>query len=355
MAIKLKTKTSKAKKQEGYDLYTHGLTQSMLTSYRQCPTMSALKQMGYRRDGEQSGAIAFGNIYHQAQDIVLSSIRDGLTKDDMDREFYMELYDQIEKDLVEGKNLTSVELENFEMAMLLAEQVLPRYFSQWSEIYFGKDRFELISLEEEFHVPNAFGKIPFRGKIDGKLRDSSGNLWLLEHKTKSSWDESELLSIIPRELQVGMYSWANEQIFGERPVGVIYNLTRRPQLRYAKTKETLSQFGDRVGKDIDERSDFYFQKLVISLSESDILRTYEMAAKTAKRIESDILSGKKQTLISDGPEKLFQKGIEQFTHSCSTVYGACQFVNVCGSKGKDLHGLTKRERLFSELDFEKKL
>lgn len=335
-----------------YNIVEDGVTQSMINNFRECPTKAALRQLGLRAPGSQSQAIAFGHIYHHAQEITLEAIRDCLEQEDLNSEYFDQLFDEIEARM-NSSMLTAEEVENLEMSLLLARATIYQYFDEWQHIYFGEDRLEIVELEKEFMIPDFFGNVPYRGKIDGILKDQQGNFWILEHKTKSNWDEDALLSIIPRELQVGLYGMAIEHLYGVLPKGVIYNVTRRPQLRYAKTKETYDKFYARVDKDIKDRRDFYFKKYEIAMNPEQFDNIYEQAFKTVKRmVEASLFRGKPSYSVSNKGtvESVFKKGLEQFSGSCTTVYGACEYINVCASRGTNIGSLMVQEKTFSELD-----
>lgn len=342
-----------------YDMRIHGVTQSNITKYRECPMKQGISLAGWGVNMSSSQAIQFGNIYHEAQELTLRSIRDGLLQEDLNAEYYEDLFSVIEEKLGVA-SLTAVDRENMEMCMGMAEALVPQYFDEWAEIYFGESAFKIIELEKEFALELFFnGSVTYRGKIDGVLTDSNGDYWLLEHKTKGSWDEESLISIIPRELQVNLYALAVEQIYGKMPKGVIYNVSRRPALRYSKTKETYTQFFRRVAEDIADRRDFYFKKYVITLTEEDITRSYEQACATVSRMQNDFgcmpedvssLFHHRTVKLPNKKVKTTVSPVEQYTHSCTNAYGACPFVRLCGSRGEDTFGLARREKIFSELD-----
>ena len=83
----------------------------------------------------------------------------------------------------------------------------------------------IVAVEEEFQVDLGWTKpdgspVLLHGFIDAVVRETNGDLWLVEHKTASrAWSAQQFQFAI----QDVLYCAAWEALTGERPVGVQYN------------------------------------------------------------------------------------------------------------------------------------
>lgn len=320
-----------------YDVFTHGFTQSMLTAFRTCPIKARMTTEGWRLIGNEGLALIFGNIYHGYQETVLTDL--SKIKAKKDRSFsnidWDDVGTRVFATMQDDYDKASPEVtEHFELGMGMAEVVMPRYFKHWEHLYCGRNaNFTPVALELEFCVDLGLG-IPFRGKIDGILKDKKGKIWLLEHKTKSSISSDEILMTIPRDIQTILYSVAIKEIYGEFPAGILYNVTRRPGLRRS-AKETMPDFIKRIAEDVDLRPDWYFMMFEIVNSEADVLRNFELLKQDIKRFRGWAL----QAPENDPP----------YSHSCIQMTYNCQYLQYCASGKTDTAYLT-RSVLFPELD-----
>lgn len=93
------------------------------------------------------------------------------------------------------------------------------------------------AIEQPFSVPvwdpdmNPVPDLTHEGRFDGVVRDRHGRLWLLEHKTASSFPREVVLRL---DEQAGLYLLAATQLFREPPVGVIYNVIRKTNPKRAR-------------------------------------------------------------------------------------------------------------------------
>ena len=130
---------------------------------------------------------------------------------------------------------------------------------------------EIVGIEKEFKVkvPSPkqyhYERLQFAGKIDLEIKDQHGNLWLVDHKTSKGTLDSQWLELAD---QMKYYLWAKIQQ-GHSPVGIIYNLIRKPSIKPHKN-DTPEIWAKRLTEDIKSRPEFYFQREPIVKTDQDI-------------------------------------------------------------------------------------
>lgn len=147
--------------------------------------------------------------------------------------------------------------------------------------------FRPVNVEEEFivGVPSPKGYrykwFQFAGKIDLTLKDAHGNLWLVDHKTSIKALDPQWLELAD---QMKYYLWAKNQL-GSSPVGIQYNLIRKPSIRPHKN-DTPEIYAERLSNDIESRPEFYFQQQGVVKMEKDIeaigLELWQLAHEVGK-------------------------------------------------------------------------
>lgn len=319
--------------------YRDGVTQGLLQKFLTCPEKLRLSCV----DGIQpiargvmgNPALAFGNLFHETLDTIytshresplyLSSIR-GVIRDCL-----RESEQRDRQILNTAMNSTPEDLNTLEENYGFAEIMLTAYFEHWKEDF---ETFEWVGLEETFSVPYTSPSqtvpIQIRGKFDGIFR-VGGKLWLFETKTKGRIEEDSICDRLPYDLQVCLYLWAMEKIYGESPQGVVYNLVRRPQLRRS-VKESLPEFLERVSVDVTARPAFYFIRYNVSFLEDE---------RTKWKTEFD---GIVDQLMSWWWGKFHYRD----STACSSRFGNCEFLPVCGRN--DRTNYERRSEVFPELN-----
>ena len=214
-----------------YSFEKHGVTQSVLNKWRECPTKARMGLQGYYRPSN-SIALTFGNMFHHLCEKFYTHVKDN-PNDHKNSMSVQAIEVMLRADFDhEYKAMNPDERDTFENSILFSCAVFPEYLNHWRDDFVASNKKTWVALEKQFSVPMHGGN--FIGKRDGEYRDAKGKLWLFETKTKSKWDELSLGMIIARDLQVNSYMLAMEAEYGETPVGVLYNVVRRPQLRQKK-------------------------------------------------------------------------------------------------------------------------
>ncbi len=293
-----------------YDFSKHGVTQSLLGKWRECPTKARMYLQGYHRP-MTSIALTFGNMFHHLCE---------------------KFYTEVKKQDDEYQRTPAEDRGVYEDAIMFCKIVFPEYLDYWKGDFSGEKKKNWVALEKQFAMPVFDSN--FIGKRDGEYRDQSGALWLFETKTKSRWNELNLGMIIARDLQVNSYMLAQEFDYNEKPVGVLYNVVRRPQLKQKKD-ENKEQFGNRIREDVRERKEFYFTRLEVPILPDQI---QDFSGRFKQEL-SDFVEWSKRPHALD----------RQCNNACESVYGPCDFLKYCHSGKKDTQGLSIRKKMFNEL------
>lgn len=166
------------------------------------------------------------------------------------------------------------ESDPFELAK--AQAMLIGYDARWLDA-----DLTVLGVEEEFdtdlrHPESGTASPTWRlaGKIDAIVKDAQGRTWLVEHKTASEdiASGSDYWRRLRMDAQVSTYL-DGARALGFEPVGVLYDVLRKPGLRPLKANkqrtedETPEQYRDRCVADLD--ADSYQRSEVVRL-ERDI-------------------------------------------------------------------------------------
>ncbi|HDK27261.1 MAG TPA: hypothetical protein ENG48_09300 [Candidatus Atribacteria bacterium] len=92
-------------------------------------------------------------------------------------------------------------------------------YKDWSKIV-DKD-LKVIDTEISFDIP--FEGITLTGRVDLVVEDEMGGLWGLEHKTAAQF----ITEKYETDIQISLYTWALEKIYGKKFEGMIVNLIRK--------------------------------------------------------------------------------------------------------------------------------
>lgn len=232
-------------RQPVWDLYRDGISYSLLSRFINCRERFRIYAVEGLAPVDTTDSLEFGTIFHKLL------------------EYHAKGYNisQLERLLTKDKVATS-------FLGRMALEIFRIYIDTWKEQDAG---IQYVSQEEVFrttiYLPSG-RKVDLRGKFDEIFRDKSG-LWLQENKTKSQIDEISLEHTLPFDLQVMLYCNCIKRIYNEAPMGVLYNIIRKPGLKQ-KVKETDSDFLKRIVADINSRPEWYYVRYKISFGPNDI-------------------------------------------------------------------------------------
>lgn len=310
-----------------YDVEKDGVNASLLGRWINCREMARLHLLGWTSKRIGAGRI-FGTLVHGVQDNVYSDMQsgalDGLpTKKRIKKELAL----QEEKWRKLNPRADAATLETLELNLMLAEAIMPVYFQFWHR---DVQRMDWIALEHSFKVPIGPTGIKLVGRMDGNFHPFKGKkvAWLFETKTKSRMGEhgeSNLVDILPFELQTNLYLGAMAVLYKQQPAGLVLNIVRRPAFK-GKKGESLPELYQRIAADVQKRPEYYFVRLRMSVDKPDLVR-----------VQKEHIA-----LVEDFSRWAKGKGAH-FRNSdhCENKYGTCEFLRVC-SRG-DYGGLYQRK------------
>jgi hypothetical protein len=196
--------------------------------------------------------------------------------------------------------------------------MLPAYYKNYrNDLTSG---YEFVP-EAEFDYPIVSTKsvvVRYRGKIDLLMRKGR-NWYVMEHKTASRPDES-YFARLRVDWQVYSYIWATKQITGKYPKEVIYDVTKKTQIR-RKVKETRPEFIARVKEEYESHAQekHYFLRYSIKPDKGQYKMWYDQIRQAAMRLVRKLRSDKPVWIMN--------------TNQCVGKYGKCKFFSICMAGG----------------------
>lgn len=148
-------------------------------------------------------------------------------------------------------------LEHLKEAAEIGELLLNAYLDYADQ----NDDFVTVAVEQPFVVPiwaplgdgtlrhyTFMGKpVYHEGTFDGVVRNKYGKLWLMEHKTASSFPSSQMLRV---DFQVSFYMLAAQQLYEEEVCGVVYNVIRKVHPKRARTEVIRREYVSRSAHEL---------------------------------------------------------------------------------------------------------
>lgn len=308
-----------------------GVTQSLLSSWRQCRFKAMHSLHGYTSK-RTSMALTYGTITHAVLEDVYGLVMDKKLKSSPSSMFLKRIIKKTERRFKkENPGLDAMELQDLEESLAIAEATLPSYFKFWHKEDFKKYKWR--SLEQQFAIPYKTKdgrKTVIRGKKDGVYGERF--IRLFETKTKSMINIGALVDTLSFEFQCMLYMWAVKKTYKKIPVGITYNIIRRSALR-RKVSEPLKQFMKRVEDDVEKRPDFYFIRLRSNVTRRE-MATFEEELEEIIVEFLDWCEGK--------------AGHYKSTNECIGKYGRCSWIPMCSANDKARY--KKRKTVFKELE-----
>lgn len=297
---------------------TNVVTQSMLTSFESCPRKTLFHHNLLTTPTKASPAIRRGNAWHE---LCEEWFVPGFGK----KSFSIKRFTVEELEAVAGAHLDEekepVEFDSvIALALVYQEYILPELSKKWW----------VVAPPEQTFEWNYRG-YNLSGKLDSVWRNkASKKIYVEDHKTKSKFNENELLQHLKMEIQGQYYRLSACNMYGTDVSGFVKSVIRFPGLR--KGKDTRKEFYERMYKDIQKRQDFYFQLYIHEYTE---------------RQNSEFIFWLDNTLYDYGLTVINKKPCIPRRSSCLSGFGACKFLPYCSSD--EAAGLIKKEKLNNEL------
>jgi hypothetical protein len=289
----------------------HGITQSMLSSFIDCPKRFWLSLQGYRTASINENQ-NFGTLMHYLLECNAEAIQSGISGIPVPA-----LKNQFIKKYPQN------DMQAFELNFAKALCLLQGYKSKWDVVDSKKDK---LQAEAIFDV-NWHG-FRLRGMRD-ELFYIKDKIWIRETKTTSEPIEAAFESKLNYDFQTLFYVVATEQELGESVTGILYDVIHKPTIRQ-KQSESIVEYSERLRSDIAEDPDKYFARYEIALDKN---------SKNEFKIE--LLYKLKMC------KKFIEKPIVYKNESACKKRWNCEFIPACGSGS--MAGYLKDKKLFGEL------
>lgn len=299
-----------------------GLTQSMIGQFLRCRQAFMYRINGISKGG-YSRALYFGSLTHETlENLYLDNIHDM-----SGYEIKSRINHYLDKIHIDGES--GVDDQTKEMVKAKVYALLVNYVEYYYE-EFNDDRFDATEIE----FGNDYRGIKLRGKIDGTFFGKDDRAWIIEHKTKGRISMDNLMSMMPMDLQNRFYLFNYALKTNVQPVGVIYNIIRRPGNK-VKQNESLREFTVRMVNKINGKLDYYFKRIEVRYSKSDL-----------EKFKNDLDSYLYE--ISN-----LGKGCSVYKNpkSCLRPW-SCPYMQICGTGS--LEGYETEKALHQELDYNPK-
>lgn len=294
-----------------YSILDQGITQGLAADFATCRQRFLFRINGWRLDQENSDALYFGSMCHEALEMF-----HGRFRDDFGRTLRMFL----------GGYLKHHPRENSEELFLKAEALLSVYFEVFSD---DPKKHIPIRTEEVFSI-KAMGA-NLRGRKDFVYEAKDGTKWMMEHKTKGRVDQEYLAMSLAFDIQNCFYDLSEKLEHGTPFTGIMYNILKTPALRLGK-KENGEQYLARMKEEIKANHGDYFFRYEVTFTEAD-----------RKRFASDL-----KTKIDEMKLYLAGKlGHYRNEAACQTPY-RCQYLKACSSGF--MTGYSKSKIIYPELE-----
>jgi hypothetical protein len=296
-----------------------GISQSLLGAWLACRQRAEYQLQGWKAKGDTKASLIFGDRFHQCLDWLYDGGR---------------LEPEYEHWFVEWEQECQSESALIELTKL--ECVWEGYREYQQSI--DRRKFEITypslnpgdfwSTEEIFNHYCTRRKFRARGKIDG-IAEWNGKWWLVEHKTSSRIQDNDYYVRCAYDHQVLFY-FLELKLRHKRPIGVLYNVIRVPQLQFRKD-DSYATFRERLSADIASRPDHYFKRFPVEI-DSRILNRYAKELRLKVKDFRAWCEGKLPTYRNEG--------------ACTGRFN-CEFISACAS-GHMKH-YTRDRILFEEL------
>jgi len=311
-----------------YDPRIHGVTQSLLAKYLACEKKARYYTQGLTSTHTSGKALVFGSVFHEFQDLVLNVIKSGQVGNHVEIELYVN--NPSTQEYMQSKFPPKDEDTMF--AIHFNTLLCVEYFKYWNEKYFGENKFEIVGVENSFDIVLPSG-IRLRGKMDGILSKDS-EYYLLEHKTKSRMDTETIQKTLKINIQCLVYIIACYQQTGLIITKIAYDVIRKPGIR-KKNGENYIAFSNRCIAEVKVQPDYYFKMFYQDISIESIDTFYT---------QLDVLLERYLKWSLQHPEMDLKN-----THTCSNMFGTCEYLDYCTSNERDHYTLDINDDLFREL------
>jgi len=202
--------------------------------------------------------------------------------------------------------------------LLYALSLLPEYFVYHQDIFNGN--FKIQYTQESLNV-SFEQEVILHGRMDAivsvKSKDKKSFNYVLENKTSSQFDEEKISFLGLMAMQNKFYYYACNLVDPGSVHGLFFNFVRRPKIRLKKN-ESENQFIERLQNEIQTKPEYYFKRMKITYTESD-MKEFELELRQKIKDYKSFLKGNLPILKNDTG------------NICYGVY-KCEFLEHCYAK-----------------------
>lgn len=314
---------------KGYSVKKNGLTQSMLTGFLTCRRRAVLGLNHWYYPGETM--TVYGTIVHEMLDRMhkLNQRSSGRAPAPVViKKWLRDYHEALVKEAGESGEVTDGYYKSLSKSTALASATLPTYVNHYPQDWSAN---RWIDVEREFAV--LWQGYLLRGKIDAVFEDKKGQLWLMEHKTKSQISEEMLQLTLTFNFQNLFYINAAEALYKRPVVGVLYNIMRVPGTKL-HVGEPEEEWAARVAGEVKKNPKHYFLRYELFYSKRDV-DNFRRELHHKLLDFNDMLTGKARVYGNET--------------ACERPY-KCRYLEAC-SRG-DLCGYQQSDKWFPELSGE---
>ena len=243
------------KVKQGWDLYEHGISYSLLSKFIVCRERFRLRVVEGLKHRGSNDAMDFGTVFHKAVELSAQ----GKSRTAIQRHF-----NNLQRKESRKKHKTYDPIR-----CKLVSMMVDHYKAYWTDVLKEIQYFE---SEQVFQVPfkTSTGHIvPINGKRDeGYIKDKK--IWLQENKTKTQINETQIVETLPFMLQPMIYLTSFQHDHpGKKIGGILYNIVRNPSITHKK-KQSVAAYIEEVSKDIDNRPEHYFKMFEVDIDDEHL-------------------------------------------------------------------------------------
>ena len=256
--------------------FKHGkqLTNSARSTFLSCPQKYQYSYVYGLAPRKPSIPFLVGGLFHNELDLMYSS-------GDLDVEA---MKDRVGEACEEACKFPGMRADDSDK-IWMQQAIVCGMVKGYKQLYLKKDleTYKIIETEGSFNADLSDGWT-YHGKKDMVvLRKKDSKLFLMEHKTAGRIDAGYVAKL-PMDNQILGYGWAQRRQFGKKFDGVVYNVTKKPQIRQKQT-ESLQQFMRRVEDDYYLNPGAYFYREVLTFGDADLDRFGKELVRFVKNID----------------------------------------------------------------------
>jgi hypothetical protein len=224
--------------------------------------------------------------------------------------------------------------DKLELAAGMVEIVMGHYMTYYRDDFVKMQIHKAESVFAVSILDAAGNHVLTRGRQDGIFSyRPKDDKWLIEHKSMGTVSEDVLKKRLPIDKQLLFYIMAEEAETDYCISGVLYNVVRRPMLKF---NDDVVAYLQRLDKDVDERPDFYFIRYPVVYTQKD---KEEFICSTREKLAEvrEFLDGKLAVYRNEDACESANNGAPY----------VCQYAEACANR--NLVGYRQQASLFPEL------